>query len=194
MVRQKIFDAASKLIDEQGYSVSVRTIAKEADVNVAAISYHFGSKDNLVNEIIIGKLGALKTIFDKLDDPSINGIERLKRFIIDVIELIKREPILVNYVMDQQDLFKTRYEYQNYLESVGYSKFRSLIGEITNTTDIQVITVICEQVLAANIVSYMTESELAKDNEHFTQEVDYHTRIDIFINNYFHRYMVNEKE
>lgn len=194
MVKQKIYDVTKQLIDEQGYSVSVRTIAKEADVNVAAISYHFGNKDNLINEIIIEKLSALKIIFDKLDDQSVEAIDRVKTFLVDVIELIEREPILVNYVMDQQDLFKTRYEYQTYLESVGYSKFSKLISEITKIEDLQIVTVICEQVLAANIVSYMTESKLAKDNEHFNQEVDYQTRIDIFINNYFHMYMVNEKE
>ncbi len=46
--KQKILEAASILFAQNGFSgASIRDIAAKADVNLAAINYHFGGKDNL---------------------------------------------------------------------------------------------------------------------------------------------------
>lgn len=51
--KKKILDAAEKLIVELGADkASMRKITEEAGVNVAAINYHFGSKDNLISAIV----------------------------------------------------------------------------------------------------------------------------------------------
>jgi AcrR family transcriptional regulator len=51
--REKILTIAHSLFAEKGVNgVGVREIAKEADVNVAAINYHFGNKDSLYAETI----------------------------------------------------------------------------------------------------------------------------------------------
>jgi AcrR family transcriptional regulator len=48
----RILDAAEKVINEQGADkATLRMITAEANVNLAAINYHFGSKGNLVDEI-----------------------------------------------------------------------------------------------------------------------------------------------
>jgi AcrR family transcriptional regulator len=48
-IREKILDAAERLLAEQGYErASVRAITAEAGVNIAAVNYHFGSKEGLV--------------------------------------------------------------------------------------------------------------------------------------------------
>lgn len=51
--KTKILDAAQKLIVEVGADkASMRKITEAAGVNVAAINYHFGSKDNLISAIV----------------------------------------------------------------------------------------------------------------------------------------------
>ncbi len=56
--KQKILDTAERLFGEQGYSaVSVRHIIAEAGVNLAAIHYHFGSKEDLLVELVGRKVG-----------------------------------------------------------------------------------------------------------------------------------------
>ncbi len=46
--RQTLLDTAIALFGQHGYdAVSTRTLAQHAGVNVAAIKYHFGSKDDL---------------------------------------------------------------------------------------------------------------------------------------------------
>ena len=51
--RARLIDAAIKLFAEKGYEgTSVRDLATAAGVNVAAVSYHFGSKDALYTEAL----------------------------------------------------------------------------------------------------------------------------------------------
>jgi len=48
----RIVAAAERMFAERGYrSVSIRSITVEAGVNIAAIHYHFGSKEELLEEI-----------------------------------------------------------------------------------------------------------------------------------------------
>lgn len=50
----RILLAAQKLFAERGFeSVSLRNITTEALANVAAVNYHFGSKDALIDELIV---------------------------------------------------------------------------------------------------------------------------------------------
>ena len=51
--RAKILDAAFRQLAERGYAaLSVREIGKEAGVNHALVNYYFGTKDNLVIEVL----------------------------------------------------------------------------------------------------------------------------------------------
>ena len=56
--KQKILDAAEKLFASQGYAdTSVRQIIAEAGVNLAAIHYHFGSKEEMLDAVVQRKAG-----------------------------------------------------------------------------------------------------------------------------------------
>ena len=55
--KQKILDTAERLFGEQGFgAVSLRHIIAEAGVNLAAIHYHFGSKEELLLEVVMRKV------------------------------------------------------------------------------------------------------------------------------------------
>lgn len=52
-IRQRIMDTGERLFSERGYAAtSMREITSEAGVNLAAVNYYFGSKENLYIEII----------------------------------------------------------------------------------------------------------------------------------------------
>lgn len=52
----KILETAERLFGEQGYAAtSLRHIISEAGVNLAAIHYHFGSKEDLLDQLIVRK-------------------------------------------------------------------------------------------------------------------------------------------
>lgn len=50
--KDRILGAAEELFAQQGFTgTSLREVTSRADVNIAAVNYHFGSKENLVNEV-----------------------------------------------------------------------------------------------------------------------------------------------
>ena len=68
--KDRILGAAEELFAQFGFSgTSLRQVTTKADVNIAAVNYHFGSKENLVNEVFrrrmdemsAQRLSALKT-------------------------------------------------------------------------------------------------------------------------------------
>lgn len=73
--RQKILDEAERLFAEQGVqATSLRTIVNKAGVNVAAIHYHFGSKEAVIREIIARRFRPLHEekirLLDELEEKS----------------------------------------------------------------------------------------------------------------------------
>lgn len=57
--KTRILDAAEKLVVTHGINVSLRTITSEAGVNLAAVNYHFQSKDSLWDAMIERRLTPL---------------------------------------------------------------------------------------------------------------------------------------
>lgn len=67
--RDRILDAAERLFVENGFDgTSMRMITGAANANLAAINYHFGGKDALVQEVFRRRLAALNARrLDELD-------------------------------------------------------------------------------------------------------------------------------
>jgi len=78
--RDDILDVAEKLFAEQGFeAVSVREISKAADINIAMVSYYFGSKEKLYEEVISRKLTPTQMILQQI---SLVGTSKEKLFAI----------------------------------------------------------------------------------------------------------------
>lgn len=55
--KDRILDAAEKAFGELGYAgTSLRSVISEAKVNLAAVHYHFGSKEELLRAVIIRRV------------------------------------------------------------------------------------------------------------------------------------------
>ena len=72
--KERILGAAEELFAQHGFAgTSLRQVTSRADVNIAAVNYHFGSKENLVNEVFrrrmdemsAHRLAALKTALEQ---------------------------------------------------------------------------------------------------------------------------------
>lgn len=73
----RILDAAERLFAENGVAgTTVRNITDRAQVNVAAVNYHFGSKENLVRAVIARRL---------------SGLEESRSAALDVVETRARQ-------------------------------------------------------------------------------------------------------
>src|SRR5947208_6015283 len=55
----RILDAAEELFAEKGMELSLRTITSKAGVNLAAVNYHFQSKETLIDAMIERRIGPI---------------------------------------------------------------------------------------------------------------------------------------
>lgn len=94
--REKIFNSAMKLFAIDGFeNVSVRDITTDADVNLASVSYHFGGKSGLIQEVVLRVLVPINKQRVKLLKEAgerAGGIENVS--LHDVIESFVR-PVVV---------------------------------------------------------------------------------------------------
>lgn len=70
--RLKILDAAEDLFSSQGFAAtSLRSVTSAAGVNIAAVNYHFGSKDELVSAVFARRLEPLNAERRQLLDAAV---------------------------------------------------------------------------------------------------------------------------
>lgn len=97
--RQRLLFAALEKIGEKGYeNASVREIAEAAGQNIAAISYYFGSKENLYTEVIQGIGNYLNSVFGELAGEARALLETGKMDRLKAAEILKR--ILREFLME----------------------------------------------------------------------------------------------
>ena len=121
--KQRILDAAETLFSEQGFSgTSMRSIAREADVNLAAANYHFGSKNGLLEEVFARRLEPLNQ-------------ERLRR--LDSLETAATEGGTLD-LRDLLDAFLGPALQMYDLDKNSSARFMRLLGQMFTTPDAEV--------------------------------------------------------
>ncbi|HEU0283233.1 MAG TPA: CerR family C-terminal domain-containing protein [Gallionella sp.] len=88
--RARLLDAAREMFSQHGFQgATVREICRRAEANVAAVNYHFGSKDGLLAEALnFAPLKAMQLANVKADtDPEV----RLRMFIRDFMLMLLDE-------------------------------------------------------------------------------------------------------
>src|SRR5271163_200520 len=89
--KTRILDAAEKLFALKGFeATSLRDITAEAQVNLAAVNYHFQSKDSLIDAVIVRRIEPvnrrrLEMLAAAGPDPALEQI--LRAFLTPALEL-----------------------------------------------------------------------------------------------------------
>lgn len=80
--RARLLAEASRLFAEKGFSkAATREICEAAGANVAAIHYHFGGKEGLYREVLLGPIQGLAAQFAGFDDPALPLRDALARLL-----------------------------------------------------------------------------------------------------------------
>ncbi|GEC72833.1 transcriptional regulator, TetR family [Flavobacterium flevense] len=73
---------AEALFAENGFEgTSIRTIAKKAEINIAMVSYYFGSKDKLLEALILYRTSDLKIQIENLSVENLDPVEKIDKLI-----------------------------------------------------------------------------------------------------------------
>src|SRR6266545_3528590 len=132
-VRTRIVDAAERLFAAGGEeATSLRAITREAEVNVAAVHYHFGGRDGLLREVLDRQVGPLNErrlrMLDEVEArgavsvpalleaflrPDLELLARLRRERVQVARFLGRaytqpSPVLAGFMKEQFQPVATR--------------------------------------------------------------------------------------
>jgi AcrR family transcriptional regulator len=78
----KILQVAETLFAEKGFDgTSIRNIAKEAKINIAMVSYYFGSKERLLESLILFRTKDLKLKIENLSVENLEPTEKINKLI-----------------------------------------------------------------------------------------------------------------
>lgn len=78
----QILLVAERLFAEKGFDgTSVRDIAKEAQINVAMVSYYFGSKERMLEALILSRISDMKLQLENLSKEAISPVEKINKLI-----------------------------------------------------------------------------------------------------------------
>lgn len=96
--KERILDVAERLFAEHGFNgTSLRTIIREAGVNLAAVHYHFHSKDALLEAVILRRLEPVNrerlAMLDTCERAAAEGLpaveDILRAFIEPTVHLVR---------------------------------------------------------------------------------------------------------
>jgi AcrR family transcriptional regulator len=78
----QILQVAESLFAANGYdATSIRKISKEAKINIAMVSYYFGSKERLLESLILYRATDLKMQLDTLRMENLDPLEKINKLI-----------------------------------------------------------------------------------------------------------------
>ncbi len=78
----QILEVAETLFAEKGFDgTSIRDISKVAKINIAMVSYYFGSKEKLLESLILFKTSGLKEQLVNLIDENLEPVEKINKLI-----------------------------------------------------------------------------------------------------------------
>ncbi|WP_346239272.1 TetR/AcrR family transcriptional regulator [Niabella insulamsoli] len=128
-----ILEKAECLFAEKGFdATSVRDIAGAAGINIAMISYYFGSKEKLMEELFKMRMSVgFAYIKEIVDDDNLNISEKINKVLAAYVERVKKNSKFYHVILAEQATNKNRnvIRFLNKSKKVYVTFFENLIEE-----------------------------------------------------------------
>jgi AcrR family transcriptional regulator len=169
--KDKIIRVAMDIIASEGFrGITVRKIAAEAEVNVAAVNYYFGSKENLISEALDYLTVQLKDTFEILKSDDTDTVARLSDFITSYMSVIAAYPdmikSLITYAVEDKAL-QGHAEYSAFLQTEGVALISKAIKKVAPELDDLALSLKSLNLLSSLSMPYLMGNSIKK-----TLEVD----------------------
>ena len=136
-IQEKILDKTLYVIGKTGsFNVPIRTIVKEAEVNVSAINYYFGSKDVLLQEVREFYIENTLSAYQMIDNVELPLEERLIIATNEIMEYSIRYPgilVILNEAKKNRAENPLDEKIYNITEEVN-SKLKGILKQILNAS------------------------------------------------------------
>jgi hypothetical protein len=118
-----ILKIAEKLFAEKGFDgTSIRTIARAADINIAMVSYYFGSKEKLLEGILFFRSTDFKMEFENIIAVSKPYFEKLEEIVTLIIQRVHKNRHIYKIV---------NFEYSNNNREINFDSYNNQKKENT---------------------------------------------------------------
>jgi hypothetical protein len=140
--KEKILEEANKLFASNGFSgTSIREIATQADVNIAAVNYHFKSKENLYWEVFEFNYSLIENEIAKIGQQNIPtpefAVEVYNFFATSGSPIMQIFKVFLSESVPRPEDMNTE-EYTNRFGPPGHKTFLDKIGkDLGNSVSIE---------------------------------------------------------
>lgn len=120
----QIIDTAERLFAAKGFEgTSVRDIAQEAGINIAMISYYFGSKEKLIEAIFAYRISFTRlTMLSVINDKDMSATEKMERIIDSYIDKMMKNQCFYRLMAQERSIL----DIHNISELIYESKSKNM--------------------------------------------------------------------
>ncbi|MCL6604789.1 MAG: TetR/AcrR family transcriptional regulator [Paenibacillus sp.] len=191
--KQHILNVTVELIREEGFScTSLRKIAARADINLALVNYHYGSKEKLLSDAVRVLISTFDDAFCALDDNSLSPKERLKTFFIRYVGKLKEHPGLARQMLDETPhILASQDEYTRYCKMMKMQKILDALQEITKEQNERKLMTMVQQLYGAIVFPVIMTSSITEGQRNCVSMLtlpSIEVQIDGLFEHYFHKY------
>lgn len=123
----EILQVAEQLFAEDGFDgTSVRDIAKKANVNIAMISYYFGSKEKMLEALIVTRISDMRLQMENLAHENISPSAKIDKLIELYITRINKNRCMYQII---------HFEFSTKKRELNFSKFTEMKKENLKTLE-----------------------------------------------------------
>lgn len=137
--RNRILDAAGHFFAEKGYhATSVRAICRRAQVNIAAVNYHFGSKEQLYEETLRQVFLHHNELLDSAPTAGLSPEEALHRLVAAFLKMgLAPDRPAWHHALHGRELLEPSPALQRIAQDIirkRFNRFREIVRRIAQTT------------------------------------------------------------
>ncbi|MDA3932576.1 MAG: TetR/AcrR family transcriptional regulator [Tenericutes bacterium] len=127
-IKEKIIKTAKSLLKEKG-SFTIKEIADSCYINIAAVNYHFGSKENLLNLV-------LQEVVDELKLLLTSAIDSLPKNSANEISIERMLDLIYTYAIDNIGIINHLFLHQEYQSQNAQILIKEFFTDSPFTRDI----------------------------------------------------------
>ncbi len=138
-IQEKILDKTLYLIGKTGsFNVSIRAIAKEADVNVSAINYYFRTKEEMMRHVKEFYIDNTISAYSVLENDEYNDEKKLILLANEIMEYTLKYPGIFTILKEsikEKEIDETAAKIVEVTESMN-GKMDNVLSKVFNKNDI----------------------------------------------------------
>ncbi len=113
----QILEVAEKLFAENGFDgTSVRHIASEADINVAMISYYFGSKEKLLDALLLYRTADFRIQIESVLSEELSDLKKVDAIVELIVKRIHRNRRIYKIIHFEYSNLSRKLDFSDYIE------------------------------------------------------------------------------